>query len=139
MSGTIQQIRGVLAATLDTIAGLEVAERALQSATLPAAQVFLPDLIAYSGGSAGVDKMRFRLLVVVSRSSSDDGESELAGYLDSSGAPSVRATLERNPTLGGLIDDLAVLEAEVGFWSVGAVEVLGAMFTVDVWARENAA
>ena len=63
----------------------------------------------------------------------DDAQSLLDSYLDESGTASIKAALEADPTLSGVVSDLIVRGWKgYGSRAVNGVEYLGATFDVEV-------
>ena len=60
----------------------------------------------------------------------------LRRFLRPSGPGSIKAALEADRTLGGLVDALVVAKRfGYGVYDVGGIDYLGARFTVRVWGR----
>lgn len=88
----------------------------------------------------GTDEMTVVLTVLCSRSSDREGQRMLYGYLDGSGAASVKAAVEAARgapgvgALAGACDDLRVERAsEPRKYTHAGEEFLGADFTVRIW------
>jgi hypothetical protein len=107
-------VRDGLIARLDTIEGLRVSSRVPDQITPPAAMVKLDSLPFDSTMNRGSDDMRFIARVFTSKAS-DRGEDALYDYLDGSGAESIKAAVEADPTLDGVAHFAVVVEArEIG-------------------------
>lgn len=109
-------IRDALVTRLDTIDGLRALPRMPDSITPPAAFVQLVAVPFDSSMGRDSDDLEFKVQVLTSRAS-DRGEDALYDYIDGSGAGAVKAAIEGDPTLGGLVDFLTVVEAR----DIGAI------------------
>ncbi|MET8147622.1 hypothetical protein ACIBSW_06815 [Actinoplanes sp. NPDC049668] len=87
-------------------------------------------------GSA-LESPQYTCRLYVSRASDGDlAHPLLRRFLRPSGPGSVKAALEADRTLGGLVDALVVAKRfGYGVYDVGGVDYLGARFTVRVWGR----
>ncbi|HEU4422063.1 MAG TPA: hypothetical protein VFR67_05925 [Pilimelia sp.] len=73
--------------------------------------------------------------VLTSRAEDQSGQELLDGYLADSGPTSVKAAIEADPTLGGLVDDLAVTGwSGHRLYEIGGVDYYGAELTVVILA-----
>lgn len=135
-----RDIRAAMKAALDTVPGCQVSAYALSSPTLPCLYI-LPGremIVTYDVAMArGADEWQFRV-IAMSGASDDIGSQMLMDeFLDPSGTRSVKAALESDPSLGGVVDDLHVTDAR-GYTQVlreGAGPMLVAEIDVQVIAR----
>ncbi|CAB4214896.1 hypothetical protein UFOVP1467_1, partial [uncultured Caudovirales phage] len=72
--------------------------------------------------------------LVVKRISNRAGQKALDGYLASTGATSVKAAIESDPTLDGNIDALIVESATPGLYESGGISYLAYRFNVKLYA-----
>ncbi len=133
---TLQTILGGLAARLRTIAGLRAFDYMPEVIAPPTAIVQLPEGINYDlTFGRGADTYDLRVLLLVAKGTDRAASANLAGYLNAAGPTSVKAAVEADDTLGGLVDVANVKRARgVGSYTVAGVEYLGATFDVEVTA-----
>lgn len=81
----------------------------------------------------GSDELTVICVVLVSAANDQSGQAQLDAYLKGSGAGSLKAAIEADPTLGGACFSLDVTRAQgYGFHQVGATSYLGAELVVNV-------
>jgi len=108
---TLSDIRTGLATNLATIDGLRTSAFVPDEPKPPIAVIF-PDNISFDTAfNRGLDTYSFSVQVIVSKVSDRNAQSNLDGYCNPDGAQSVKAAIESDRTLGGLIQDLRVTEA----------------------------
>ena len=126
-----------LAANLSTITGLRVFETVPSSLpTGPVAVIGLPEEIEYDmtfgGGNADVYLPIRLYLPMVSEQSA---QRTLHPYLAPTGAQSINAAVETDPTLGGAASSLHLQKAyKFGVYQIGQGQMLGVEFRVWVVA-----
>ena len=126
---TIAQIREGIATNLATIADVQVSAYMLAQPTPPAIHV-LPGEISYDRASArGLDEVMMLVQAFVAFSSDIGAQKRLDTMLAPSGAGSVKAAIESDPTLGGTVSDLHVRSAS-GYRSL-LVEGRGLVLVVE--------
>lgn len=131
------EVREGLAASLGAISNLQASAYMLANPTLPAAEV-LPGEIDYDKTfRRGMDGLEFTVRLMVGAASDIGAQKKLDAFLAPSGASSVKAALEADPTLGGDIEDLHVTKCTGYrlFPRDGHGPALGAEWTVRVWAE----
>lgn len=132
---TVSAIRDGIKARLATIDGLNTYDTAPDQVLAPAA-VVIPGKPAVSYDSTmarGSDDYRFTIQLLVSKQIDHDAQDKLDGYLDASGATSVKAAVDG--TLGGTVDFARVATADdYGLTEWNGITYLGARFTVEVTA-----
>lgn len=135
MAATIVQILEGLEARLDTVSGLRVREFAPGTPIFPAAFPLLPGFEYRRTMSRGTYEIPFRIAVLVGAGYDRAGQRKLAGYADQTGSTSIRAALEGDKTLGGVVADLIVddFDAE-GLGRAGFVEFYGGVINLRVFA-----
>ena len=135
MSVTVAQIRSGIATNLATVTDVQVLAYVLSNPTPPAFAVF-PAACDYNQAMArGLDRWTFTVQAIVSAASDQDGQKQLDTYLAPTGSTSVRAAIESDRTLGGVVDNLVV--TRVSGYQLYADERganLGAEWSVEVWA-----
>lgn len=123
-----------IGATLKTIPGLRVYDYPPDAIAVPAAVVAFPDAVEYDRTyRAGSDSAVFTVHIVVGKMSDRASRDAVGAYVGRAG-PSVKTTLEADPTLGGAIQTLRAERAQLVTMTVGGVEYLAASFDVEVYA-----
>lgn len=130
---TIGAIRDGLAVRLATISGLRVSDVMPDSINPPHAIVRL-DSATYDvaqGGDA-VD-YTFTIVIIASRTSERVGQDKLDGYLSPTGSSSIRAAIDADNDLGGVVDSCRAIEIRnYGTIAVGEVQYVAAEIVVEV-------
>lgn len=134
---SLSSIRDGLKTRLLTISSLRAHDTIPDSIAVPAAVVGGPESVEYDLAMArGADKYTIPIRVYVGRASERAGQDKLDGYLASSGATSIKAAIEGDPTLAGAADTLRVTQARgYGVYEFAGVSYLGAEWLVEVIAR----
>lgn len=113
MTATLSQVRAALKTRLQTIAGLEVYDKPPGSINPPAA-VITPSpgsFLTYQTSQVSHD-LELLVAVFVQWGGNDDATDALDAYLADSGTYSIYATVQADPTLGGVVDSTAVFDAQ---------------------------
>jgi hypothetical protein len=136
MTATITEAREGIAAALRTIPGLRAHAIAPDNIACPAA-VVEPDtaiFLTYDVAMArGADDLILRITLFVNRASERAGQAKLDAYIAGDGPQSVRAAVEADPTLGGLVDSVAVTTVwNYGQVTFGGVDYFGCQMVVEV-------
>ena len=135
MSVTVSQIRAGLATNLATVTGAQISSYQLANPTTPAFAIF-PAATEYNQAMArGLDKWTFTVQAIVSAAVDQNGQQQLDEYLAPTGSTSVRAALETDRTLAGVVQNLVVTRVS-GYvlYADAQPPALGCEWTVDVWA-----
>jgi hypothetical protein len=111
MTATPSQIKDALKTALQTIPGLRAYDYQPDGVNPPFAFSTLDEITYHGAMGAGNIVNRFTVTVVVQRVSERTAQDKLDGYVAYSGAQSVRAALEADRTLGGVVQDLIVTGA----------------------------
>ncbi len=146
MSVRVADIRQGLVANLRTVFPLsdsQISGYVLSAPTPPFFDIEIADAgIEYDLAAArGLDKWTFTVRGCVARTSDKGSQVTLDDYLESSGGISVKAALESDITLGGIVEALHVTHATgpktigVAAHSQPANVYHGAEWTVEVYAR----
>jgi len=107
---TLSDIRTGLATNLGNITGLRTSAFVPDEPKPPIAIIF-PDNISFDTAFArGLDTYTFSVQLIVSKVSDRNAQSNLDAYCNPDGDSSVKAAIESDRTLGGLIQDLRVTE-----------------------------
>jgi hypothetical protein len=132
---SVSDIREAMANAL-VLDGVQVHPYMLANPTPPTVHVY-PDEITYDGAMArGVDTWVFKVQAYVAFVSDIGAQRRLDTWLAPSGSQSVKALLETDRTLGGLVHDLHVTDT-TGYRLYSGPDgrtVLGAEWSVSVLA-----
>jgi len=132
---TVSQIKTGLAANLATVSGLRAYAYQPDNVNTPFAWPLL-DSIQYNGAmGGGLITHKFTISVVVGRSAERTAQTLLDGYLSYKGATSIRAAIESDRTLGGVVQDLIVESANnISTLEANDATYLAIDFVVTVYA-----
>lgn len=132
----LADLRAGLAANLAGVSGLSRSAYVLSNPTPPCAEVE-PAPIEYDlAMDRGLDRWGFIVRVYVSANLDKGAQIKLDAYIASSGADSIKAALESDPTLAGAAEDVHVTGCS-GYRVYergGQAAVLGAEWQVEVLA-----
>ena len=130
----LSDVRDGLKTRLQTISGLRAFDTIPDTLNPPCAVVEPAPPFDYHGSMGpGLSTFRFRIQVLVSRSSDRGGQDKLDGYCDTASATSVRNAIEGDRTLGGAVQDCLVEScSEYGIAEVGSTTYYAATFDVVV-------
>lgn len=138
MSATVTQIATAIAAPLTT-AGIRTVPYLPDLFTPPVALVGIDDVNYHDAFGVPPPSMyKFTLFLVVSRVDDRTAIGALEGYMSTTGTTSIIATLEADPTLGGVVDNTIVRKGgPTRALTIGTSGVVYATveFTVEVYAR----
>jgi len=131
----VLNVMDAIEARLSTISGLRVSDVSPGQVNPPQAIIGTPN-VEYHAVHSGGDEHDFQLYVLTSAALDRIGQRLLAEFAASSGARSIRATLEADRSLGGVADDVRVTRFRVlGRREVGLIGYFGGVFTVEVLAE----
>jgi hypothetical protein len=135
MPATLQQQADGLETRLATISGLRVFDHVPDNWATPCAFV-VPDTVEYWNAFAGGDATHnWTATVVVGRQSDRSSQRQLLEYMSYSGTKSIRAAIEGDRTLGGVVQSLLVDRADnVRMVSQGDQAYLAVDFAVRIHA-----
>jgi hypothetical protein len=137
--GKISDIRAALQTAIATVPGLQAEKYVRDVANVPVAMVGGPDTEYDKTFGRGHDDHTIPIMVFASRASDVDGQDQLDSYLDPFGASSIKAAIEADSTLGGVVDDLRVERStDYGAHEVNGITYLGAVLMVHVMAPGKA-
>lgn len=131
---TLKQIREGIAAKLNTIPNIQASAYMLSNPTPPAAHV-IPGEIDYDQTmQRGMDMWTLTVQVFVALVTDKGGQLRLDAMLAPTGTSSVKAAIEADKTLGGVVDTLRVSRM-TGYqiFNLERGPVLGAEWTVLVY------
>ena len=134
MTATITQVKTGLAARLATITGLRTYAYQPDQLNAPMAYSNL-NTITYHRTFGGMTEQEYTVTVIVARATERTAEASVDGFTAYDGTTSVRAAIEADRTLGGVVDDL-IVESATGIQSVSAndTEYLSVDFVVRVYS-----
>ena len=133
----LTSIRDGLKANLETISGLTAYEYVPDWIEPPIALVAPINSLNYDSTMArGADTYEIPVIVYISRVDAQLSQDTVDGYLASTGATSVKAAIESDPTLGGAAMSVRVVSAtDYGEYEVTqGTSFLGVTFNVEVIA-----
>lgn len=135
MAATVSEAAAALKTALGTITGLRVVDYLPDQVNPPTALVGI-DTVNYHGAFRNGDATyTYTVTVVVSRASERTAQQKLDAFLSATGATSVRAAIEADPTLGGVIQTCVVPTAgNIQVLNINDVMYLTVDFTVTVHA-----
>lgn len=133
----LTSIRDGLKTNLETISGLTAYEYVPDWIEPPIALVAPINSLNYDSTMArGADTYEIPVIVYISRVDAQLSQDTVDGYLASTGATSVKAAIESDPTLGGAAMSVRVVSAtDYGEYEVTqGTSFLGVTFNVEVIA-----
>jgi len=129
---TNQQIREGIATQLETIPDLQVYATPPGSIVVPAAVVRRRNT-TYDVSLDGVVDTTWTVTVFVQFANNDSAAEHLDTYVTSTGDHSVKAAVETDPTLGGVVDFAAVTSAEgEKVTNYAGIDYLSVDFTIQI-------
>lgn len=136
MAATIEEILVGIETRLATIDGLRVAEYSPDQVNPPQAFVSPPPIPDYHEvANMGTYIIRPTITVLVSKVMARQGQMKLASYANPTGATSIRAAVEGDRTLGGIVQDCVVDNFDpLGIREVGIIGYYGGTFGLRVIA-----
>ena len=135
MSSTVADIRAAIATALRAIPGLQATPYVLANPTPPSAHVARGEVTYDQAMQGGVHTWVYRVQAFVALTSDIGAAALLDTYLSPDGAYSIKAAIETDTSLGGVVADLHVTSAtgEQVFVRDQGGSVLGSEWTVQVW------
>lgn len=116
---------------------LRASDLELDAINPPVALVGVNDF-NWDDNETGMDLLHFKVVLLASRADVKAGQAALDAYLQTSGPTSVKAVLENDRTLGGLVDRVRIDRVEnYGFLEIAGITYLGAELIVDVRSSPN--
>ncbi len=107
---SITAIRQGIATNLATISGLRTSYYITDNPNPPIAVVTPPTIKYGLSFGVGLDEYNFQVIVLVTRADERIGQELIDAYCAPTGAGSVKAAIESDRTLGGLVADLHVTD-----------------------------
>ena len=132
----VGDVRDGIVTNLSTISGLNVAKWIGQSIQTPMAVVGWPTVVYDEAMGRGLDTWTVPVQIFVGLADNQSAAERLETYLDGSGATSVKAAIEADPTLDGACDDVRVSDLGEVFEGVDttspSIVYLAAQWDVNV-------
>lgn len=133
---TIKEVMEGIQARLQTIDGLRITAYAADQINPPSAMVTVPPIPQYHA-TMKRGRMTLDPSVIVLTSAALDrvGQLDLADYANPTGAKSIIAAIEADPTLGGVVDNCKVISFRpLGMQEVGMIGYYGGIFELKAVA-----
>lgn len=133
---TLAEIRNGIKTRLATISGLRAFDKQPSSIVTPAAWPRLSggEYHLTMGANGGNGLVRLEVVVAVQKATVELGDEAVEPYVSRTGANSIRAAIEGDKTLGGVVDTLTVTEWAVDDEiAVAGIPYAGAVFQVEVF------
>lgn len=130
-------MRQAIAANLATISGLRVSYFIPDNPNPPIAVVTPPSIKYEQSFGRGLNQYSFQVALLATRADERTGQDLIDSYCEPTGSMSVRAAIESDRTLGGLVDDLHVSDMNgVSPTTLADGQVyLTATWTVEVYSQ----
>lgn len=133
---SIAAIRDGIKTRLATISGLYTHDTIPDDIYPPAAIVGAPTRISYDDAfRTAKTRFDFPVRVLAGRAIERESQDRLDGYLSADGVSSVRAAIDGDPTLGGVVDYCRVSQGrDYGAYQVAGVDYIGVELVLEVIA-----
>ena len=129
-------VRDNMKTALQAVSGLRVLDTLPDSANIPTngalVVVGMLDMTYDFTLNRGFDSATLSVLVIVGRMSESAAQDRLDGYLQSSGATSIKTAIEADKTLGGAVQTLRVTQAVSGTITVANIDYLSYRYEVTL-------
>jgi hypothetical protein len=133
-TATVTEVAEALRNALAEIDGLRVSEFIPDSLNPPLATVAIDEVQYHTAFGHNNPRYTYTVAVIVARSSDRIAQRRLDGYLSATGSQSVRAAIEKDPTLCDTVQTCQVtLGGNVVTLTVNDVVYLFVEFTVEVY------
>lgn len=134
---TIVQVLAGIEVQLQTIPGLRTSQAVPEQASPPEAFVGVPDIPSYHQSFAhGHFLLHPTITILVSKAYSRTAEIMLAGYADIAGTNSIHAAIEKDLTLGGIVDNCIVESfRRTSGEEIGVIGYVAGVFQLKVIAK----
>lgn len=135
MAATVSQVATGIRNRLATISGLRVFNYQPEQVNPPIGFPVLNQIRYHGAYSGGMVEMDWSIVVVTGRWLDRTAHTALDGYLSYSGATSIRAAIEADKTLGGIVDTLVVpTGANISSMSANDAEFLRVEMALTVYS-----
>ena len=127
----IDNVRAELATALDTISGLRCYAYVPDSISVPAAIIGM-GAVQYDETLAGSMTASFVVTVAVGRSDMRSSQTKINDYVQATGATSIKAAVESDPTLNGTVSSVTVMSATPpSEFTMGETSYLSVQFEIE--------
>jgi hypothetical protein len=135
VAATISQVNAGIKTRLATISGLRVFDYMPDAVNPPLAFPVLTGIEYHKAFSGGDVQFSYNVGVVVGRVSERTAQTTLDQFMSYSGASSIRAALEGDKTLGGIVDTLTLSSsANISSLAIGDANFITVDFTLLVYS-----
>lgn len=135
MAGTASQIHAAVSAALATVPGLRVADHLPEQVAPPMAVIQMETVTYHRTMQGGTSEWAFLISLIAGRMGDRAAQRQLDGWLSYDGSQSIRAALEADPTLNGIVQSLVVAEmASIRLLTMGDATFLTCDFNLTVHA-----
>lgn len=135
MPATVSQVADGIKTRLQTISGLRVFNYQPEQLNPPVAYPSLNSINYHRSFQGGNVEMDWSVLVIVGRYLDRVAHQQLDGYLSFSGATSIRAAIEGDTTLGGVVSTLILSDStDISSLSSNDAEFLQIELSLTVYA-----
>jgi hypothetical protein len=135
MAGTASQIQAAVSAALATVPGLRVADHLPEQVAPPMAVIQMETVTYHRTMQGGTSEWAFLISLIAGRMGERSAQRQLDGWLSYDGSQSIRAALEVDPTLNGIVQSLIVAEmASIRLLTMGDATFLTCDFNLTVHA-----
>ena len=129
---SLADLRTGVSTRLQTITGLRCYDVLPDAPNLPAAMVTVKPPILYDQSMGGTAIWKLHIIVLVSRWDATRAQHQIDGYVDTTGALSVKAAIEADRTLAGACDDISVQQVT----NYGPATYAGVQYLAVEWMAE---
>lgn len=127
------EVRDGLKVNLQTIDALRVYDLVPDVIVPPCAIIGQLDFTFDLDNARGLDSATVDVMVIVQRFSERTGQDKLDLYLSGSGDYSIKAAIESDRTLDGVVDTLRVTAAQSGVYQAADIEYLSYRYQVIIY------
>lgn len=133
----MRAVMEALSATLLTVEGLSVSLSPTGNIKPPHAIVGVPAIVDYRKARAGTRlDLEVTITLLTSSAFDETGALRLAEYANPTGSRSLYAAIERDRTLGGLVEQAMIRDFRpLDYDEYGSIQYYGGQFTTEVMVR----
>jgi len=131
---SIKEMREALArAIADNVSGLQAHAKVPPQFQTPAAFIEVDRIHYHTSGEVEDAEYVFRVTLLASTAVAEQAQDQIDVYIDPQGGGSIRAAIEADPTLDGVVDDATVTDTrDVGHLTHKDIEYYAASVMVEV-------
>lgn len=135
MAVTIEQMLTGIETALEAIPDFRATNYVPGQVNPPCAFPIVPPFEYRKTFGRGMYMLPFQIAVLVGTQLERSGQHKLASYADQTGTNSIRAALEADKTLGGLVQDVVVVGfSPEGLQEVGVIGYVGGVINIVITA-----